>query len=251
MKPLYQRLGVALLALLSFQVSATTHYVDVNNASPASPYTNWVTAAANIQDAIDAASDGDQVLVTNGVYQTGGRITDMTNRVAVIKLITVQSVNGPAVTIIRGYQTPGTINGAGAVRGVCLAGGATLSGFTVTGGGANSYAGGIYSASNSEIITNCVVTGNASASHAGGVYYGTLYNCVVSQNVATSDGGGSYHSHLYNCLVTTNSANNGGGAGLGFLNNCVLVGNSARTSGGGTYTVSSMKNCTIIGNSAG
>jgi hypothetical protein len=249
-RPILQLAAICSLAF-TLNTSAAVLCVDVNGTNPTPPYADWGTAATNIQDAIDAASDGDQVLVTNGVYQTGGRITDMTNRVAVIKLITVQSVNGPAVTIIRGYQTPGTINGAGAVRGVCLAGGATLSGFTVTGGGANSYAGGIYCASTSEIITNCVVTGNASASHAGGVYYGTLYNCVVSQNVATSDGGGSYHSHLYNCLVTTNSANNGGGAGLGFLNNCVLVGNSARTSGGGTYTVSSMKNCTIIGNSAG
>jgi hypothetical protein len=230
--------------------SATVLCVDVNGTNPIPPYADWSTAATNIQDAVDAASDGDQVLVTNGVYQTGGRMTDMTNRVVISKLITVQSVNGPAVTVIRGYQAPGTITGPVAVRGVYLAGGATLSGFTVTGGGASGYAGGIYCDSTSEMITNCVVTGNISGSSAGGVYHGKLYNCVVSQNAATSEGGGSYHSLLYNCLVMTNSANYGGGAGFGFLNNCVLVGNSARTSGGGTYIASSLKNCTIIGNSA-
>ncbi|HTY86023.1 MAG TPA: choice-of-anchor Q domain-containing protein [Candidatus Acidoferrum sp.] len=245
-------LQLAAVGTLTFHLntSATVRYVDLNCANPVPPYTDWSSAATNIQDAVDAAADGDQVLATNGVYQTGGTMTDMTNRVTVIKPITVQSVNGPAVTVIRGFQAPGTITGAGAVRGVYLAGGALLSGFTVTGGGANNYAAGIYCASASEIITNCVVTGNNSGAYAGGVYYGTLYNCVVSQNAAISDGGGCYHSHLYNCLIATNTANNGGGIGYGFLDNCVLAGNFARTSGGGTFLASSLRNCTLTGNRA-
>jgi hypothetical protein len=248
-------LRLAAICSLAFTLNsfAAVLYVDLNSTNPTSPYTNWDTAATTIQDAVFQASTGDTVLVTNGVYQTGGWSNGGTNRVYVsVANLTVQSVNGPAVTVIKGYQVPGTTNGVGAVRGVYLAGGATLSGFTVTGGAtrASDYGGGIFCVSTSEVVTNCVVTGNASASYAGGVYHGTLYNCVVSQNVATSDGGGSYHSHLYNCLLTTNSANNGGGASYGFLNNCVLVGNSARTSGGGVHYISSMKNCTIVANSA-
>jgi hypothetical protein len=248
------QLAFASFALLAINTSANVLYVDLSSTNPASPYADWSTAAVTIQDAIDAATDGDQILVTNGVYQTGGRggYGGMTNRVVINKAVMVKAINDPAVTIIKGYQVPGTTNGASAARGAYLANGATLSGFTVTGGATvmGGYGGGIYCASSSAVITNCVITGNASASYAGGVYDGTLNNCTLSQNVATSTGGGSYYSHLYNCRLTANSANNGGGAGYGVLTNCVLAGNSALANGGGTYLVASLNNCTVVSNSA-
>src|SRR6266849_7825879 len=93
-------------ALVGTSALATVRYVDVNGAAPAPPYTSWASAATTIQDAIDVANDGDEVVVTNGVYQTGGRAVYgmMTNRVAVTTPVTVRSVSGPEVTVIRGYQ---------------------------------------------------------------------------------------------------------------------------------------------------
>src|ERR1017187_10098538 len=120
------------LMLLIARASATMLYVDLNCTNSTPPFADWTTAATNIQDAVDAAVDGDQILVTNGIYETGGQVVygSLTNRVAITKAVTVQSVNGSAVTIIQGNP----VIGDNAVRCVYLTNNATLSGFTLTQG---------------------------------------------------------------------------------------------------------------------
>src|ERR1700757_1621269 len=95
-------LTCALFLSLTRWASAATRYVDASNTAPIAPYTDWSTAATNIQDAVNAATAGDLILVANGVYQFGGQVAygALTNRVAVTKPLTVQSVNGPTVTTI-------------------------------------------------------------------------------------------------------------------------------------------------------
>ena len=56
-----------ILLALALSVAAEVRYVNVNNQAPASPYTNWSSAAVTIQDAVDAASVGDVIWVTNGL----------------------------------------------------------------------------------------------------------------------------------------------------------------------------------------
>src|SRR5438105_2146036 len=103
MKSQILQLTANVLVLSAMSASAAIRYVDVNSANPTPPYTDWTTAATTIQDAVDTAVDGDQILVTNGVYETGERVVaeagTIPNRVAVTKALVVQSVNGAAVTV--------------------------------------------------------------------------------------------------------------------------------------------------------
>ena len=167
-------------------------------------------AARPPTNAVDLSANGDLILVTNGIYAAGGRVTGglTTNRLAITLAVTVQSVNGPAATVIQGYQVPGTTNGLRAVRCAYLANGAVLSGFTLQGGatrtdGTNGYGGGVLCQSTSATVTNCVLVGNA-AVMGGGSFFGTVNNSIFSNNVAQS-GGGAYAGTFNNSLFTGNS----------------------------------------------
>src|ERR1039458_3272680 len=290
--------------LLALHVKAATFYVNATNLAPAAPFTNWPTAAADIQSAIDVATNGDQILVNDGVYQTGysslyvkylydpsghlSRVLALRNRVTLTKAVTVQSVNGPAVTIIQGYQMTNhnnSITGDEAIRCAYLTNGACLSGFTLTNGASGQAGypycngGGVWCESSSAVISNCVLVGNVAWIYGGGAFGGTfnncifagnsngvdgggaaagfnpfinipmLNNCVLSNNTAGRNGGGSFSCTISNCLLIGNSAQQGGGGDEGGLvYNCILTNNSASFGGGGDD--SWMFNCTIAGNSA-
>src|SRR4029077_5228705 len=98
-------------------------YVDLNSVNPSPPYSDWTSAATNIQDAVDASTNGDFIRVSDGIYQVGFR-TDFspppigqveTNRLLVGKPIAIQSLNGPTTTIVDGggiYRCVNLTNGA-------------------------------------------------------------------------------------------------------------------------------------------
>ncbi len=258
MKPRHLLLPFAFLTLLILNTSAATLHVSLNSTNPVPPYAEWSTAATNIQDAVDAATNGDLILATNGIYQTGGRVVTsvLTNRVVVDKAVTVQSINGPAVTVIQGYQIPGTTNGDSAVRCVYLMAGARLNGFTLTDGATctnlnpaqDAYGGGAYCESQDEVISNCFLLENAAFEGGGGVRNGSLIDCVLAGN-AGWQGGGALNSILNNCTITNNQGGNGGGTIGGSLTNCLLVGNSASKWGGGAYS-GGLNNCLLTNNRA-
>ena len=69
-----QELGQVRILKHCEQLTPTpTHYVATNGAS-VWPYTNWLDAATNIQDAVDAAAEGNTVLVDKGTYTPGSQI---------------------------------------------------------------------------------------------------------------------------------------------------------------------------------
>jgi hypothetical protein len=256
MKTSAQLVLVLVAIVLGFNACATTFYVDAGNLAPAAPYTNWPTASKDIQSAVDVATDGDLILVTNGLYNTGGRVVygSLTNRVVINKAVAVRSINGPVLTTIQGYQSAAN-SGSNNVRVVYMTNNVVLDGFTIAGGatlGSGSDAkqlsgGGVFCESRNTTLTNCIITGNLVRSApgvGGGIYQGTLNSCILSNNICTnslsSQAGGAASSILNNCLIIGNSANEGGGAAFSTLNHCSIIGNIAPfalsvTGGGGIY----------------
>jgi hypothetical protein len=173
-------------------------YVDAGSGNPTPPYVSWDTAATNIQDAIDAAVAGDLVLVTNGVYGFGGRVVYgvITNRVALMKPLVVQNVNGPNVTVILGRQIPnqtgpfGNTNGFLSLRCTYVTNAAVLSGFTLTNGGtwfqasdARDRSGGGAWCETNAMISNCTIVSNiAIGGSGGGGIGGSYFNCTIVSN---------------------------------------------------------------------
>jgi hypothetical protein len=252
--------GCLLVALVCFlrlnSGTASVLYVNPGNPVPAAPYNSWSAAATNIQDAVDAATSGDTILVTNGTYNFGARVgpDGSTNRVWVGAAVTLQSVNGSASTLIDGGKL---------MRCLYLTNGASLSGFTLTNG--NSANGGaLFCAStNAQVVNSSVL--NSTAHAGGGVYSGTLSNCVIQGNTCPftgANGGGAYGAVLINCTVSGNTtggdypnatgATSGGGASAGTLTNCTITGNAALGAGGsgGGAGSCTLNNCLLQNNYA-
>ena len=280
--------AATLLLASAASALAAVHYVDVNGTNATPPYTNWSTAATNIQDAVDAAVAGDEIVVTNGTYHP----------VAANKPLNVRSVSGPQFTLIDGS--------GGNSRCVYLADAASLSGFTLANGFVEGelYGGGAFGGTLNNCtlrnnrasydvdttgakgggaayctLNNCTLTGNSAiypfysfgAAYGGGAYQCTLNNCTLSGNRAENDcgggfvdapayGGGAFECILNNCVLTGNSVSGchdslgGGGLGGGAynctLNNCTLTGNSANRFGGGAYS-GTLNNCIVYFNTNG
>ncbi len=128
-----------LFALGASTISGADRFVSLTGGHVA-PFTDWASAATNIQAAIDVADAGDVVWVTNGIYNTGGKVMagDLTNRVAVNKRLLLQSVNGPQVTTITGQWPAVTPEDSPGVCCVWMVRDSGLGGFPLTGGAGGS-----------------------------------------------------------------------------------------------------------------
>ena len=148
-----------------------------------------------IQSGIDAAENGDTVLVVDGIYRGEGNVNiDFKG-----KLITLKSENGPEATVIDCEATPNT-------RGFIFQNEETnesvLDGFTIK-NGRHDLGGGISCNTASPTIKNCIISWNTSVAKrfhdqgGGGIYcYNSdakIIDSTISHNRAESaDGGGVY-----------------------------------------------------------
>jgi len=212
-----------------------------------------------IQQGINAAVDGDTVLVADGVY-TGLGNKDIEYQG---KAIVVKSENGPELTIIdceewgRGFKFIWDETELSVLDGFTIS-----NGYLFVGEG-----GGIYCYEASPVIKNCFLLDNYARSGGGiscdNYSSATIINCVISGNSSYNDGGGilcDVYSDptITSCLISGNSSGWGGGICSYYYSHptvtgCIISGNSASYEGGGIYSIHSdmvVKNCLLEGNTA-
>lgn len=231
---------------LSVPVSATVIHVPADQST--------------IQAGIDAAVNGDTVLVADCTYTgDGNRDLDFGG-----KAITVASENGPENCIIdcegieadqhRGFYFHNEEDDDSVVDGFTI-----RNGYHLYGGGISCLS------SSSPTIINCTITNN-SAALGGGIdctsSSPTITICTITANFA--DGGGgiccwSSSPTITSCTITANITDGEGGGGIysysssPVITNCTIMNNSDNCYGGGIYCTSSqptMTNCTIVYNTA-
>jgi len=230
-----------------------------------------------IQEAINDACEGDEIIVSPGTYYENInfwgknvvlRSQDPTNPDVVATTIIDGSYNGSVVTfdgtepqncflqgfIITNGHSPrgGGINGNGTLATIQYN---NITTNTVYGFYPDGSGGGLFNCSGT--IQNNTITGNSATNYGGGFFNcgGTIQNNTITGNSASDSGGGLYYCDgtIQNNIIAGNSANYGGGLYYcgGTIRNNTITGNSATNYGGGLYYCGgTIQNNTIAGNSA-
>lgn len=211
-----------------------------------------------IQAAIDAAVNGDVVIVADGTYTgPGNKNLDFKG-----KAITVRSQNGAEHSVIdcegdgRGFNFH---SGEGK--------NSVVSGFTVKNGRMDR-AGGISCESSSPTIANCIISENlAYDANSGGIgcfnSSPIITHCKIIRNTADMWGGGigcfDSSPAITNCIISANQSKYWWGGGIVAYNsdpsitNCIFTKNSAFREGAAVYLNNSrpsITNCIMSQNSA-
>jgi predicted outer membrane repeat protein len=263
-------LFLALSFAFPFTASGAVWYVHAHSDS--GDGTNWAHAFKTIQEAIYAASTGDEIWLKEGTY-------NIYTQINVNKAIGVYGG-------FKGYETQREqrdwannvtrIDGDGSVY-HCLyvTADATVDGITITGGNADgsgsvaSSGGGIYNEDySSPTITNCKFLVNNAESTGGAIYNSyyscpTITNCIFLGNNSAGYGGAMYNNlwsspTISNCTFSSNNAQWWGGGISGTnsatITNCTFSDNSASLYGGGIHNLlnsPTISNCMFSGNYAG
>jgi len=220
-----------------------------------------------IQEAIDAAANGDAIIVSQGTYVENIRFSG--------KNITLTSTdpldpNVVASTVIDGNQAGSVVSFTGTENETCVLSGLTIrngsgtqtsSSWTTGGGGI--WGGGDGANRTRATIRNNIITANAPVGF-GGVGYGDgggvlfcdglIESNIISNNRA-DDGGGLCHCHgiVQNNTITGNRAGYGGAfyACSGIIQNNLISDNTADWRGGGLDSCDGVvQNNLIAGNTA-
>jgi len=249
-------------------------YVDAD-ATGANDGSSWADAFNNLQDALTAASAGEEIRVAQGSYKPDQGIWVVPGRrQASFQLISGVTIKGgyagfgesdPDARDVNLYKSilSGDLNGDDGqnfanndensyhvlVTGSGTDETAVLDGFTITAGNANGtsdpndeHGGGLFNEINSSpTIINCTFFANSALKYGGGMTSDvnsspTVTNCTFSNNSAEFSGG--MHSDVNSRSIVIN---------------CTFTDNRARSDGGGFYNYVGrpyLFNCTFTNNRA-
>lgn len=255
--------AIVLCVLFVTSASVASNIIYVDAGGPNDPGTGTSEDPfRSIQDAIEAADNGDTIEIRPGLYTgPGNRDLDPNG-----KSIIISSVDANDPDVVAATQ----IDPNGAGRGFYFHSGedanCVVRGLTVINGYTGGKGAGIYCYCSSPTVTNCIISGNSAGTHGGGLFCQNssplIIGCIISGNTSANDGGGIEHwrgkSVLTNCIISNNQANGVGGGADYFDNNdimlvnCTFAGNSAG-SGGALYSWASdvvVKNSVFWANDA-
>ena len=253
--------------------SGATRYVNVSNATPASPYLTAQSASTNIQLAIDVAVNGDEILVEPGAYRIRESVEVPFNKRLTLRSVERRSAVIDAQRLCRGMRISGSNS--------------LVEGFTIRNGLTENYGGGLYLEAASTVrdclvvsnqadgaggimitasgvlVENSSIQSNRANRFGGGVVFsyatGVVFNCIIGANVASNQGGGVHFQGagtVSNSWIADNRSESGGGLYMddgGRLINSIVVGNRATQDGGGLFSVHGgyVAHCTVVSNTAG
>ena len=232
-------------------------YVDVASENPVSPFVGWDTAATNVQEAVDAAVDGCEVVVTSGVYRVKSRLLvekgvrvrgfsgnpdDVTLHSSGCGSLFISSTNAvvESMAFTNGYSNGGTQ--AGFEFGVS---GGMVSNCVVRNSSALNWSGSgpaFYSPYTNALITHCTFAGCTLSGYSGGdkpIAYLAKGRLVNSLFVGCSDAFNADDDHISLLYVGKQAS----------VANCTFVGNTSgdcffiKVEDGGAVT-----NCVFAGN---
>lgn len=231
---------------------AADWYVD-DSVSASGNGKSMLSAFKTIQEGINAASEGDTVMVRQGTYY--GNIV-FKSRNIILRSTNPGNASVRDGTIIDGRGIGSAVRFSGTEDETCI-----LTGFTIRNGFSDTRAGGIDGRNTQATIENNLITDNEGMKGGGlSECMGIIRNNVIHDNWADyfGTGGGLSHCHgtIENNTITSNTGGNGGGLFdcRGVIRSNLIAGNSAWSAlnkGGGLAECDgSILNNTIVDNSA-